>query len=332
MVLQTPQVAASATQLNGIVNTAKPYLLVRETQPAIINEFLKIFNLNLLPPKTELPTKTPHPKLVAVQETQRLVMGVSLRHSVYVLQLASILQGQFQEYREKVMNPLASAFAAIHETMASACRRAGRKPESVQLLAVSKTQSALAIDQAAAVGQRIFGENRVQEARDKVALVRQPELQWHLIGPLQRNKVKIAVQLFHMIQSVDSLELAREIDRRMPPEQVMPVLLQVNIGGESQKSGMAPQDLEGVLTDIAQLPHLSVRGLMTVPPFTDDAQETRPFFREMAKLAQDMGALNLPGVSMDTLSMGMSHDFAVAIEEGSTLVRIGSLLFGSRQG
>ncbi|HIJ85663.1 MAG TPA: YggS family pyridoxal phosphate-dependent enzyme [Magnetococcales bacterium] len=230
------------------------------------------------------------------------------------------------------MNSFVSSLAAVRESMAGACLRVGRRPESVRLLAVSKTQSAAVVDQVAMAGQHIFGENRVQEARDKISLVRQSGLQWHLIGPLQRNKVKMAVQLFQMIQSVDSVELAREIDRRMPPDKIMPILLQVNVGGETQKSGLASRDLEKTLLEVARLSHLSVQGLMTVPPFTEDPQEARPFFRELAELARSMGALAIEGVSMDTLSMGMSHDFEVAIEEGATMVRVGSSLFGMRDG
>lgn len=214
--------------------------------------------------------------------------------------------------------------------MAEACHRVGRNPDSVQLLAVSKTQIATVVDQVAMAGQKIFGENRVQEARDKMALVKEKGLSWHLIGPLQRNKVKVAVGLFQMIQSVDSLELAQEMDRRMPTGKVMPILLQVNVGGEAQKSGLAPEDLENALIAMARLPSLRVQGLMTVPPFFEDPQMTRPYFRELAALSRSMAALTLPGVSMETLSMGMSHDFEVAIEEGATMVRVGSSLFGMR--
>ncbi|MBF0172521.1 MAG: YggS family pyridoxal phosphate-dependent enzyme [Magnetococcales bacterium] len=230
------------------------------------------------------------------------------------------------------MSHIVSTLATLRETMAEACQRAGRRPESVQLLAVSKTQPAGMVNQAAMAGQRMFGENRVQEAREKIPLVQQTGLHWHLIGPLQRNKVKLAVQWFEMIQSVDSVDLAREIDRRMAPDRIMPILLQVNVGGEVQKSGLAPQALEPALLEIAQLPRLSVQGLMTVPPYEEDPRSTRPYFRQLANLARAMTALSIPGVSMETLSMGMSHDFEVAIEEGATMVRIGSSLFGTRDG
>ncbi|MBF0414850.1 MAG: YggS family pyridoxal phosphate-dependent enzyme [Magnetococcales bacterium] len=216
--------------------------------------------------------------------------------------------------------------------MRQACLNVGRDPGSVQLVAVSKTHPAEMVDQVAMAGHSLFGENRVQEAREKIARVQQPGLQWHLIGPLQRNKVKWAVQLFQMIQSVDSVELAQEINRRMPEDRIMPVLLQVNVGGEKQKSGLHPVDLPKVAREVAQLPHLSLQGLMTVPPFTEDPQQSRPFFRTLAELARSTYAMAIPGVSMDTLSMGMSHDFEVAIEEGATLVRIGSSLFGRRDG
>ncbi|MBF0107758.1 MAG: YggS family pyridoxal phosphate-dependent enzyme [Magnetococcales bacterium] len=227
---------------------------------------------------------------------------------------------------------IASSLAALRDTIAETCRRVGREPGSVRLVAVSKTRPVGDVLVAARAGQLLFGENRVQEARDKIPGVDHPGLSWHLIGPLQRNKVKIAVQLFQMIQSVDSIELARELDRRMPVGRTMPILLQVNVGGEAQKSGLAPGDLEKTLIQIASLPRLSVKGLMTVPPFAEDPERVRPEFRKLACLARDMAAHAIPGVSMEILSMGMSHDFIVAIEEGATMVRIGGSLFGTRNG
>ncbi len=205
----------------------------------------------------------------------------------------------------------------------------------MRLVAVSKTKPASAVLEAIAAGQVLFGENRVQEARDKIPLVAERgggdvSVAWHLIGSLQRNKVKMAVKLFSMVHSVDSVSLAEELSRRAVDPRPLPVLLQVNVGRETQKSGFAPEEVVDAVGRMANLPGIAIRGLMTLPPITADAEAARPFFRELAQLARNIGALELPGVEMSELSMGMSHDYAVAVEEGATLVRVGSSLFGPR--
>ncbi len=230
---------------------------------------------------------------------------------------------------------IASRLAAILDRMATACRRSGRDPASVRLIAVSKTVPADVVQQAADAGQRLFGENRVQEARDKRPLVvsrhdTTPPA-WHLIGPLQRNKVKEAVALFDMIHTVDSLALAEEIRKHVQGRSSpLPVLIQVNIGREEQKHGVLPEDAETLLRAVAGMGTLVVHGLMTIPPFEIDPEASRGYFRELRLMAERLRSLRLPNAPMEELSMGMSGDFGVAIEEGSTLVRVGTALFGGR--
>lgn len=218
---------------------------------------------------------------------------------------------------------------SIRARIAAACARVGRDPASVRLVVVSKTRSPEEIRAVAARGQTLFAENRVQEARDKIPLIADPSLDWHLIGPLQRNKVKTAVEIFSMIHSVDSFELAGEISRRMEPIRPMPVLMQVNVGREPQKSGVAPEEALEMARAWASLPGIQLQGLMTIPPFCDEAEEARPWFRQLAGLRDAIEAAGIDGVSMRELSMGMSLDFEVAVEEGATLVRIGSALFAA---
>ncbi|WP_130470841.1 YggS family pyridoxal phosphate-dependent enzyme, partial [Candidatus Magnetaquicoccus inordinatus] len=193
----------------------------------------------------------------------------------------------------------------------------------------------------AAAGQICFGENRVQEARAKQCeLAETPSLlaaagqalplQWHLIGPLQRNKAKLAAGIFQMIHSVDTLPLAQTLSAALMQGESLPILLQVNIGRESQKQGVLAEELLPLLQQVAQLPGLAVQGLMAIPPWTATAEEARPYFRALARLAQQMAAEKIAGVCMNELSMGMSQDFEVAIEEGATWVRVGSALFGAR--
>jgi pyridoxal phosphate enzyme (YggS family) len=239
------------------------------------------------------------------------------------------------------MESLITPLQQLQDRIAAVCQRCGRPPEQVRLLAVSKTQPVAKIAALAAAGQRHFGENRVQEARDKQCELAQqphllgnngtnPPLQWHLIGTLQRNKAKQAAGMFQMIHSVDSLALAQTLSAAVPPGQRLPILLQVNIGREAQKQGLLVEELLPVLQQVAQLPGVAVQGLMTIPPMCASAAEARPFFRALAQLATQMAAEKLPGVSMHELSMGMSQDYAVAIEEGATWIRVGSALFGAR--
>jgi pyridoxal phosphate enzyme (YggS family) len=205
----------------------------------------------------------------------------------------------------------------------------GRDPASVCLLAVSKTFGPEVVDVAAAEGQTAFGENRVQEAEGKIPLVKTPGIEWHLIGHLQSNKARRAVQLFDVIQSVDSAKLARILDRNAAEQgKRLPVFIEVNVGEESQKSGVPPSELPEVVGVVSGLDHLELRGLMAIPPWSDDAETSRPYFRRLAGL---LGEVNLTlAVPLRQLSMGMSHDFKVAIEEGATLVRVGTAIFGER--
>lgn len=232
------------------------------------------------------------------------------------------------------MDPIEHNLQHIRARITAACRRVGRDPARVRLVAVSKTMPAAAVSAALAAGQGLFGENRVLETRDKLPLVRGPEggpaAEWHLIGPLQRNKVKLAVRLFAMIHSVDSLALAEEIARRATSPRPMPVLLQVNLAAEPQKHGVPPGEVPQMLQAMARLDGITVKGLMAIPPHTPSPEAARPYFRQLAALAAASRASTPPGLRLDELSMGMSGDFEVAVEEGATLVRVGSALFGPR--
>ncbi|MBF0428306.1 MAG: YggS family pyridoxal phosphate-dependent enzyme [Magnetococcales bacterium] len=216
----------------------------------------------------------------------------------------------------------------IRAEIEAACQRVGRDPASVRLVVVSKTRTVEEIREVVAGGEMLFGENRVQEAQGKIPLVNHPAVQWHLIGPLQRNKVKIAVEMFQMIHSLDSLELAEEVSKRALLVRPMPVLLQVNVGREPQKTGIMAEEAVGLVRKLALLPGIILQGLMTIPPMTDRAEEARPWFRSLARLKEEILAEQIDGIGMQELSMGMSHDYAVAVEEGATLVRIGSAVFG----
>jgi pyridoxal phosphate enzyme (YggS family) len=206
----------------------------------------------------------------------------------------------------------------------------GRDPAAVTLLAVSKTFGAEVIDLAAGAGQKAFGENRVQEAEGKIPLVKTPGIEWHLIGHLQSNKARRAVQLFDVIQTIDSEKLARVLDRNASEEgKRMPVFVEVNVGEEAQKSGVRPDELPQLLEAVASLDHLELHGLMAIPPWSDDPEMSRPYFRRLAGLLDEVNRNLAKPVTQ--LSMGMSHDFKVAIQEGSTLVRVGTAIFGKRE-
>jgi hypothetical protein len=224
---------------------------------------------------------------------------------------------------------LAENMAEIQSRIGAACARAGRDPGSVTLLAVSKTHLPAAIAAAAAAGLRFFGESKIQEARVKIPQC-PGNLRWHFIGHLQSNKCREAVELFSMIQGVDSLDLARELNKRAAAAaKTMPVLLEVNVAGEASKFGYQPDRLLAEWAELAALPRLEIHGLMTVPPYATDPEKARPHFRRLRELKSRCETLL--GVPLPHLSMGMSGDFEVAIEEGATLVRIGTALFGKRQ-
>lgn len=219
---------------------------------------------------------------------------------------------------------------AIRQQISSACARCGRDPADVKLVAVSKLQPAAAVTAVAAAGQGIFGENYVQELLAKQDEVG-PGVEWHFIGALQSNKVKYLVGRVGLLHSVDRLSLAREISRQWgKAQQTADILIEVHLGEEANKAGVAPAETVELVRQIALLPHLRIRGLMALPPYCDDPEEVRPYFRQLRLLAENITALQLPGVTMAELSMGMSHDFSVAIEEGATLVRVGTAIFGPR--
>jgi pyridoxal phosphate enzyme (YggS family) len=225
---------------------------------------------------------------------------------------------------------IAANLARIREEIAAAARHVGRDPAGVRLVAVSKTKPAAAVDEAARAGQLLFGENYVQEFAAKATQVHEP-VEWHFIGHLQSNKVRQLAGLVTMIHSVDRLSLAREIDRQWAKlDRPCDILLEVNLAGETTKSGTTAQEVTELVRQVAQLPFVRVRGLMTMPPFFDEPEAARPYFRQLRELAAELSAMALPGVEMAELSMGMSGDFSVAIQEGATLVRIGTALFGGR--
>jgi pyridoxal phosphate enzyme (YggS family) len=229
---------------------------------------------------------------------------------------------------------VAENIARIREQIQSAATQAGRPASEVTLMAVSKTFPPESVLEAYAAGIRVFGENRVQEFSGKFDALRDlGDAEWHMIGHLQTNKAAKAAESFSAVDSVDSLKLARKLNEAAAQlGKRLAVLIELNVGGEAAKTGMDPQspELEKILSAASQLEHLVIRGLMTVPPFTDDPQQARPFFRRLRELRDQIGARHLPAVSMDVLSMGMSHDFDVAIEEGSTCVRVGTGIFGAR--
>ena len=232
------------------------------------------------------------------------------------------------------LDSIARNVRRVLEGIRQAAMRAGRQPEAVRLVAVTKTVSVERISLAVEAGVRILGENRLQEAQPKIdALEGGRGIRWHFIGRLQRRKVKTVVGTFEMIHSVDSLELAAEIDRRAADAGIQQnVLLEINAGREATKTGFLPDEAVNAVTTLDAMPNLSVRGLMVIPPPGPDAEASRPYFHAMRELACSLASPRLKRVRMEELSMGMSRDFEVAVEEGATLVRIGTAIFGERHG
>jgi PLP dependent protein len=218
----------------------------------------------------------------------------------------------------------------VQGRIAAAAQRAGRDPSSVRLVTVTKTVALDGIRQAVVAGAAILGENRVQEAKEKIEALG-AVASWHLIGHLQTNKAKYAVKLFDLIHSVDTIALAKELDRQAGKiGKKQDVLIEVNIAGEASKAGMAVREAPALAREVARLQNLSVQGLMTMPPFSEDPEASRPYFQVLRELAETITKENIPGLSLRELSMGMSGDFEVAIEEGATLVRVGTAIFGER--
>jgi len=223
---------------------------------------------------------------------------------------------------------LADNLAGVQQRIRAACERSGRDPSSVQLLAVAKTHPPEAVKAVADLGLTLFGENKVQEAKVKIPQC-PGRLRWHFIGHLQTNKVRDAVELFAMIQSVDSLPLAQEINKRAEAAaRTMPVLLEVNVAGEASKFGYQPEQLLVELKEVNALPRLEIHGLMTVPPWSAEPEKARPHFRRLRELKAQCE--QILGAPLPQLSMGMTGDFEIAVEEGPTMIRVGTALFGSR--
>ncbi len=221
--------------------------------------------------------------------------------------------------------------AWVEDRIATACLRSGRRREDVKLVAVSKTHPPELVRVAYAAGLRDFGENRVQEATSKRQALTGLGATWHMLGHLQSNKVRIARDLFQWVHSVDSPRLAEKLAQVGDPALApLPVLIEVNLAGETSKAGVRAGDVEALAEQIAPFATLKLRGLMVIPPYSENPEDVRPYFRQLRALASSIEARKIPNVSMRELSMGMSNDFAVAIEEGATIVRVGTAIFGGR--
>jgi PLP dependent protein len=228
------------------------------------------------------------------------------------------------------MVDVAANYQKLVDRIGEAAAHAGRDPRRIKLLAAAKAQSIDAIRAAIKAGVILIGENYVQEAEEKKSQISAP-VEWRMIGHLQRNKAKAAVEIFDVIESLDSLALARELDKEGRRRgKIIRALVEVNLAGEETKSGIPEHSVAAVLQEAAPLANLRIEGLMTVPPFKDDLEEVRPYFRALRELKDKLTDLNLPEARLKELSMGMTHDFPVAIEEGATIVRIGTALFGPR--
>lgn len=223
-------------------------------------------------------------------------------------------------------------YRTILNRIADAAARSGRDPAAIKLLAAAKSQDVELIRAAIQAGVRIIGENYVQEAQVKMAAI-EASVEWHMIGHMQRNKAKAAVEVFDVIQSLDSLVLARALEREgQRSDKKIRTFVEVNLAGEETKSGIPPDRVKSLLRDLTSFPHVSVEGLMAVPPFREKVEDIRPYFRALRELQLELQELHIPNVELRELSMGMTHDYPVAIEEGATMVRIGTALFGPRKG
>lgn len=228
------------------------------------------------------------------------------------------------------MSDIEENIISVRKRIADACERANRNPDEVKLIAVSKTKPMSAVREAMNAGQKLFGENKVQELRTKTSEITEP-LSWHMIGHLQLNKVKYLPGMVSMIHSVDSLPLAEQIEREAAKKDiVMNVLCEVNMADEESKFGLKPSDTEDFIRSISGFNHICVNGLMTVAPATDDPEDNRMYFRDLKKLMVDINAKSIDNINMTELSMGMTGDFEVAVEEGATFVRVGTAIFGAR--
>ncbi|MBI2180148.1 MAG: YggS family pyridoxal phosphate-dependent enzyme [Deltaproteobacteria bacterium] len=229
------------------------------------------------------------------------------------------------------MVDVADNYHKILDRINEAAGKCGRRAQEIKVLGAAKSQSVESVRAAIAAGVSLIGENYVQEAQQKKAQITQ-SVEWHMIGHLQRNKAKAAVEIFDLIETLDSVALARELEKQ--GKQIgkkIRALVEINLAGEESKSGIAKVDLAPLLEAVAELEHVTVEGLMTVPPFREDPEAIRPYFRELRELKDKFNAQRIPHVDLQELSMGMTHDYPVAIEEGATIVRIGTALFGPRK-
>jgi pyridoxal phosphate enzyme (YggS family) len=230
------------------------------------------------------------------------------------------------------MVDIGSNYQAVVKRIAVSAAKAGRDAQEIRLLAASKSQSVVAIRAALSAGATLIGENYVKEAEEKKAQLNDGNVEWHMIGHLQRNKAKLAVDLFEVVESLDNLALAQELDKAAGKRgKIVRVFIEVNLAGEENKTGIAKADVGGLLEGIAGLGHIRAEGLMTVPPYREKPEEARRYFRELRELRNALNSRRLPNVQLQELSMGMSHDFTIAIEEGATIVRVGTALFGPRE-
>lgn len=228
------------------------------------------------------------------------------------------------------MSQIAQNIKEVQEKIAVAAKKSGRSEADIVLIAVSKTKPVEKIQEAMEAGMTVFGENKVQEIMDKFEPIGDG-VNWHLIGHLQTNKVKYIIDKVAMIHSVDSLKLAQEIQKRAEAKNItMDILVEVNIAGEESKFGVKPEELEYLISEIAKMQNICIRGLMTVAPFVENPEENREYFRRMRQLVVDINHKKIDNVNMNVLSMGMTGDYEVAIEEGATMVRVGTGIFGER--
>ncbi len=230
------------------------------------------------------------------------------------------------------MESIRKNYEGVKAQVAQAAKDCGRDEESIMLIGVSKRKSVDIVTRGLEAGAQNLGENYIQEAVEKIDTIGRNRACWHFIGHLQSNKARFAVKYFDFIHTVDKVKLAREIDKQAKKAgKVQKILLQVNIGDETTKSGARAEDTVGLARDISQFENVSVKGLMCMPPFFADPEQARPYFKQLVRIREKIQEQDIPGISMDHLSMGMSNDFKVAIEEGSTMVRVGTAIFGSRE-
>jgi len=239
----------------------------------------------------------------------------------------------YGERMDGCSGPVGDNVRHILETIRSAAARSARNPDSIRVIAATKAVDVERIQEAMSAGITLVGENRLQEALPKIERLGREHLSWHFIGRLQRRKVKMVVGRFELIHSVDSLDLAEEINRRAEQAGLsQSILLEVNIGGEKSKGGWSPGSVAATFPELSRMTHLRIQGLMTIPPPAPDAETARPYFRQLRELGRSLTRSGFENINMDELSMGMSGDYQVAVEEGATYVRIGTAIFGARRG